>query len=543
LTPDRTSAARSGAAPWVLWGLTACLAFYLALNLTGLDRPALDDEEANRAKLILPVPEAWNPYRLETDVVYTETAYHASGKRLVLTPFLLAARPGPAAVRRLFIFAGAATILLTYAVGFLLFRRRSTALLAAALLAADPSFLVYSRVGAESGSLLVLLNLTAVFFALKYRDEPRPLHLFCACFAFAFGFSCNAWMIFPAGAFLLLGALTFRRNAGLLRRIAAPRPLAAAALGTVLGGYIFCRGILARLPDVFASLSSATRSYEGSLAPGRTAWGIFRDKVLGGDGPLWCLFAGPNSMSFFDPAPANVLWAAAAAAALLYGLFFARRRPDGRPAFFVAAYAALYILVSHVAFPSILGDWHILTLLPAPHLLVAFAAVTAAGAGPTRRLLGVAAATLLLGSNVSAAVDRRWRLAASHTDHIHFCPAIEDLARWARTRDPETVLVAGAWGFSNVIRYTSGRYMHWYTGPDALPLIIEAVASEIAARGAAYVIYHSPLHLESWSTDYATRAAVYAAARDRGWRVDAAARFSDDTGRETHLVERVRPAR
>ena len=352
----------------------------------------------------------------------------------------------------------------------------ATALVAAGLLAVDPSFLFLARHDWGSFSLSFLLRAIALFATWRWWESRRPLALWIGAFALGLGFynkiDFAIFVIAAAGALL----------------ICAVRPLWQALRsnpGTAVGALVaFGLGVIPLLPGLGA-VAAAPFALAGS--------GEFQEKLA----TLQSLLDGSHFHRLMETggmfaelggvtnAPMGVFGIAAAASAvgLLVHCAGSTDNDSQRRRLLFLPLATFFAIASVFALPGAVRIHHAMNAYPFPHLLVAAALVelAAAGAAQGRRwLIGLAAALCLVIAASEIHVFEGTRRAVETTGgRGRWSDAIHELA--AGLRNDQHSVWSLDWGFQEPLAFLGARgrlrEVHW-------PHVPGSIGFERSRRGA-----------------------------------------------------------
>ena len=220
--------------------MAVCTAVYTLLACPYLHLPGFHDDEALIGRYALELSRALGT--LDIRAVPTGIfPYHGIFQSVFCLPFVAWPQPpNVLSLRAAFVLAGAATVALTYLLGRRWLKWRSSATLGALLLAVSPSFLMGTRIGAYTGSLLLLFS-TAALYLLSLAWQDRNLRAyFGACFLLGLGMSTLSYFVF-----VLAAAAPWVLGTGICGRLGPGRRPAA------LGALFFSLGALPLLCHVF----------------------------------------------------------------------------------------------------------------------------------------------------------------------------------------------------------------------------------------------------------------------------------------------------
>ncbi|GAB4442791.1 MAG: hypothetical protein Kow0031_24940 [Anaerolineae bacterium] len=471
--------------------LAAIVALYLALSLYQLNLPGLHYDEAFEA-----VPAM--------QLVYGQpvTAFRNSGLRLggqlfpLMTqdyigalnlygamPFVALLGPTPVALRLMSVLTGVITLLLTAALAQRLSGARAVGLLAALLLAADPTFIFWNRQGVFVTAVTAAIGVGAAWCWLR-RLQGGSLR-WSAAGAFLFGLGLYAkflflWLIAAlVGAALLLNlGWPARHRAELtprLRRLLWPEAVVA-ALAFVAGCWPLLLYNL-QTGGTFISISeNAGTSYYGVdnlafVANLATRLGQFSTLLDGGH--LWYL--GGLFNNWLAPALFGLMSLAVALLALRPQQPHSAKPPTPRQAALFPLLVIGLVLLASIATVSALWITHFALLMPWPALALALGGwfilrhypaetdqlAEIRGDAPrpaTRRAaswLVWAALVALVGSNLLTTLRYHQALAESGGLSFH-SDAVYDLSDWLEQNAGERLVVAMDWGLAAPVVYLSG---------------------------------------------------------------------------------------
>ncbi|HRY28479.1 MAG TPA: glycosyltransferase family 39 protein [Elusimicrobiota bacterium] len=209
--------------PWTSH-LLPLLVPLLAFSLFGwwrIDLPGLHGEEIGPMGPLL----GWmvhGPFR------FLFAGYHGPVEGLCSMPFVFVLGSSVGAVRLMPLLAAHGTIAALYGLAFRLSRNRGTAFAAALLFALAPTFVAGTRVGLQSGAILLFFTLGAFFFGHAWLTSGRWRDLLLTAGFLALGAGCRVWAVFFDASLFLALLLTLPRSLFFFRKNA--RPLAAAGI-------------------------------------------------------------------------------------------------------------------------------------------------------------------------------------------------------------------------------------------------------------------------------------------------------------------------
>lgn len=201
---------------------------YLLLACASLRLPGLYDDEAIVGFYSLKIREALlagRPLEIPTGIHY----YHGSADSWAALPAISLGLDPTAALRLTFVLLGACSVAGLYRLVHGMTGRRAPAFLAALLLAASPTFVLGTRLGAYFGSTLVLYGLAAAgcFFAWT-RSRRRGWFVLLGALL-GVGMNARAQFLFVGAAFLPLILADFAGRSRHRREDLRTAALAAAA--------------------------------------------------------------------------------------------------------------------------------------------------------------------------------------------------------------------------------------------------------------------------------------------------------------------------
>ena len=404
------------------------------------------------ALLARPSAAAWSALRLPL-LVYDK---HGAGDFYLTLPFLWLLGHGPAAFQWRNLALGWLVLWLTWRLAVLLYDDAWAAAAACVLLAASPTFVLFSIMGLETSTAAAALGLASLCLAVRFARTRRPRDAWLACGA--------------------LGLSLFFRST-----------MAAFALGAAACALVWRK----RLAGLFPEAPGRRRRLLGACAaaglagPAALAAGAWRDRASAG--PYWvnhllrpggggsnlaflqnllvrlaqcaALFGGSPYLDHFALEPgryaahggALALAAAAASLALLLG----KRGPPARGA---ALWVLSAVFLAASAFtPSVLDPYHLLPLMPVLCLLPGPAVAALARRRPSWAWAALAVLLALklgdaarFGVRLCAELDRTGAVGPSLTPMA--LSLGEDFAR-----RPELTAVTFSDSLASVIEYSGGR--------------------------------------------------------------------------------------
>ena len=449
---------------------------YLAFSVPFLNRPGLEYDEVLFGSGALGLKGGFIEYRWSIaghQVPLMLMPYIGAIKAYIYKSLFLLFSPSALTVRLPVILIGLMVLILTYHLTRNLFGKL-TALLAAALVATDPSYIFHIRNDWGPVALMLLFKVGSLYFLARFAQTRQRVFLIAAAFFLGLGLYDKAnflWYLLalPLAAFLVWPAQC--------RALISRRSLATVGTFFILGCWPFLLYNVVKKGASFRDQAPPTGNlrsvveYKTHLLietlNGNAAYHFFNDGdaigsfrgAAGLKGNPLCNFA-LRGLDF----QATLLPPALLSAAFLIGLILLfGRNPGGRViAFFVLI--SLLILVEIVATPRATGPHHIMMLYPFPQIIVAYAASELLSltwglgnkASPLNIAARVVAAALLLSLLVSnVVVDLKYlqSFRASGGKGI-WSDAIYELADYAK-QNSGTKLVLMDWGFENQLQLLS----------------------------------------------------------------------------------------
>lgn len=381
------------------WLLTAIVAVFLALACTDLALPGLQYDE-----VLFGGPAIG--HRLRTFVTYSLRIggvevpvmlmqYIGAVKAWLYAPIFALFGTGPIAVRLPVVLLGAITIVCVFQTARHLFDER-VALLAAAFVAVDPSFICSVRCDWGPVAVMFVTKMSALALLTRYAATRRASLLFAASLLTGVGIFDKFNFVWHVASLCVAGVVCWPQAL----RALTPKTLAIAVTGVLLGCWpllvynLVTRGgtfaAVSAQPDFFAALVHKLYTLEGAMRGAQIPRMITRAP---------------------DPWPTTLLLQATLLSPLV--AFVSRRHLAWRSWAFCAL-ISLGIVAAIVLTPGAVGPHHSLMLWPFPHLMIAatFLAFvdTARGWASAPRAFGyVAALAFAIAFPVRAlAVDFRW---------------------------------------------------------------------------------------------------------------------------------------
>lgn len=518
------------------------LLIYLGLTLYQLDLPGLHYDEAFEAVPAVQLLHG-QPVALFRDSgwqiggrVYplmTQDYIGAINTYLAL-PFIIIFGATPAALRLMAVLVGAVTLGLSYAVARQLTGQRWVGLVAAAILAVDPTFVFWNRQGIFVTAVTAPIALAAVWCWTKRLDSGRRRWTMAGAFLFGLGLYAKVlfvWMIAAlVGATLLLSWSWLlkqlpRLTSGQIKAIFMELALAILACGLGCWPLIVYNW---QTGGTFLNVSqNALTSYYGvnNLAVGANLTERFSQFVIFlNGGHLWYL--GEVLTNWVFPMLVGVVF-------VLVVLFSMRNLittgdPDKFPPHKIALFPFLVIILvilASIATVSALWVTHFALLMPWPALAVAIGSwfllkTCAVGRWSSASRLAIRAGlSILMVSNLVTTLRYHAALSVSGGLSSH-SDAIYDLSDWL-AHHADGLVVAMDWGLAAPVTYlTNGqvtpvevfgyawqsdvqltvRLNGFITQPEALYLW-RAPDEIIFDRSADFKALYRPHHLEETIED------------------------------------------
>jgi len=394
-------------------------------------------------------------------------SYIGAVKAFAYAPILAVFPASPVTVRLPAILAGLLALIATYLFVAHVFDRRM-ALIAALLLATDPSYIYHIRLDWGPVALMLLFKMTSLYCLVRFAKTGRVPFLAAGAFLLGLGLydkATFAWFL----AALLVAALVVWRSQW--RQWVTRRNVFIVALFFFLGcwplllynavtltrGGSFAAGLSLRM-DVLGSIQNKTHVLLSTLN-GTAAFSFVNGDVPGALFSTGDTIAGGGLSSRLVSAmdtlrtlmPEVLLGCLAVTGCLL----LTRRVEKARPLAFLLA-VSLAIQLQIYATPLATGSHHAMTLYPFPQIVVAFVCSTLVGrmwSSPGRRkklrrsvsYAVIGALVVLIASNVI--VDAKYlRSFSREGGHGWWSNAIYDLAEFAQ-ENPRYCYVLMDWGF------------------------------------------------------------------------------------------------
>lgn len=465
-------------------------------------------------------------------------------------------------VRLLPILLAALALALAYLAAYRLFDWRVAAL-TALLAAADPSYVLFSRMGIHVTSVMAVFALGSLLAFLRWHDSGHKARwLLLAGLLLGLGLWAKVlflwWPVALAGGWLAMAAVTplpspplkgegmpntlsLRERVGMRgirERGATPRNAAVLLCGLLLGAAPLILYNVQTGGTLAALGRNALQTEHGvsNLAIGRNlpaAVDSFRVLL---DGSYFWFMGGQFANRL--AAPAFVLAVLVAAALLLY-----RRRAgtaERRRAAFVFVLVVMAVTVFESAF-TVSGIWatHLYILLPLPQMVVALALVLLGETLLPRRAAGQAA---LLALGLTVLLAGQYQTMNSYYSAVQrsgglsrFSNATYKLAGWLDSQRI-TAPVAVDWGIQkNVQIVTEGRVnpVEISGFPGEAPQAFVGRAQRALADPAAIFIFHS-----KEDTVYPLYESFMAVANTMGVKLKITDAFRDESGAPVYVIWR-----
>lgn len=495
-------------------GLLAGLAvvLFLALSLKNIDLPALYYDEAldvvPAMQLVQGTPvEAVRGAGVDIggrtlplmvmDYVGTVNTYLA-------VPLFALLGVSVTSVRLLPVLLAALSLLLGYRLASRLFDWRVAAG-ATLLLAVDPSYVFFSRMGIHVTSVMTVFALGSLLAVLRWRDDGRKRWLALGGLLLGLGLWAKVlflwWIIALAimwGATTLSSQLAARSASKLSPAPSQRRTLRLSSLLTILAGLL-----TGALPLIaFNLLSGGTLVSFGRNAL-VTEHGVNNLDVAGNLAAAvqsFIVLLDGRYFWFMGEQVANRANVVAFAAAVAASLILIRRRPQWRGGLLLIG-VLIAVIVAESAF-TVSGIWatHLYILLPLPQIMIALGAVLLADTlaprlAPWLPWGRAAIVVLLLGALMLASyrTDAAYYAAVERTGGLsRFSDAVYKLAEWLDKRQAGPVYAVD-WGIQkNVQILTQGRVnpieLSGYAGepPDAF---VRRAEKALADHSAVFILH------------------------------------------------------
>ncbi len=211
------AALRAGTSSFVLLPSAFCLLLFFVLGAYQLNLPGLHYDEAKEAglnamQLVTRQPVTAfrdatvqiGPWRLPLMV----QDYIGSLNVLLAIPFLAVGGVNVIALRWLPLLTAALTLLLTWRVAWRLGGPWAAGV-AALLLAANPSFIFWSRQGIFVTNLTALIFMASLLTALRWWTDRRPADLWLTAFLWGLGLYAKLLFVWAIGAMVAVGCLAW----------------------------------------------------------------------------------------------------------------------------------------------------------------------------------------------------------------------------------------------------------------------------------------------------------------------------------------------
>lgn len=436
------------------WGGSIPVALYLIPACAFLRLPGLYDDEAIVGRYALEIFRALTT----ADIGALPTGihpYHGIVSSVLALPFLSLYTFSPViALRICFVFWGALTVFLLYKVSLRLFEDKRSAVLCACLLATSPSFIMGTRLGAYSGSVLIFISMLAFYGLLSYLKTKKPSQWYLCMAMLGLGMSTFAYFIFPLVSIGVLALLYSAFGEGKHRR------------GVIWKGALFffagCCPLLLHIflnPDDFWSLMSLRLAENASWQHWNPFlhWSRFV-ALFNGTAFLKIVANDYSSRTYFG----NSLFPGLVAISLLILAAFSaqdlrNRNWKGSLAGTLLIWLGIFFL-SSLLLPAANSYHHIFPILPFPQLCVAAAAwrLLRGIQRPSRVVvLGIIAAVSMNFVFDVMVMTQYYRQMTRTGGQDRFSERITDLTEWLIE---ESVLhpVVLTWGLANNLRYLSG---------------------------------------------------------------------------------------
>lgn len=209
---------------------------YLFLEIVNIHLPGLFSDEALQGcgalQILKKVPQ---PYLISGDSLYFPlmmVPYETAIESYILLPFLFLFGINIVGLRMAPVIIGIFALIFTYLFTKDFFNKK-TAVIVLFLLVINPSFLLQTKLGLNSASMIQVTGMGALFFLWKWYQTRNSRYFYLSIFLLGLGVSIRIWFLWFVNGLILLGA-PFARS--LKPRLKKRHFL----FGTIL----FCLGIL-----------------------------------------------------------------------------------------------------------------------------------------------------------------------------------------------------------------------------------------------------------------------------------------------------------
>ena len=429
---------------WSTLSLLLVCALYLVFACLYLREPGLEYDEVLFANAALGDKDGsfiWFDVSVDgAKVPLMLMSYIGAVKAFVYAPIFALFPPSPISVRLPAILAGLLAMVATYFFVAYVFDRR-TALIAALLLASDPSYIYHTRLDWGPVALMLLFKMTSLYCFARFAKTRRVLYLAAGAFLLGLGLYDKAVFVWFLAALLLAALVVWRRQ---WRQWVTRRNTLTVALFFFLGCW----------PLLLYNALTLGGSLKGQLSLPVDMWRSIQDKTH----VLLSTLDGTAVSSFVQPmaARATLMLEILLGCLVVTGYLLLRRRLEkARPLAFLLLLSLGILLLLYVT-PMARGSHHFMMLYPFPQILVAFVCSTLVGrvwAPPGRRrtlrhaisYAAIVSLVVLITSN--AIVDTEYLRSFSHEGGRGiWSDAIYDLAAFAQ-ENPRYSYALMDWGF------------------------------------------------------------------------------------------------
>lgn len=455
---------------WSVVALLLVCVLYLVLACLHLREPGLQYDEVLFANAALGSEDpAFLTYHISLGSVKIPLMlmrYIGAVKAFVYAPILAVFPRSPATIRLPVILAGLLALVATYFFVARVFDCR-TALIAALLLATDPSYIFHIRLDWGPVALMLLLKMASLCCLVRFARTGRVPLLAAGAFFLGLGFYDKANFVWFLAALPLAALVVWPRQ---WRQWVTRRNILIVALFFFLGcwplllynavtGGGSLAGQLSLPMDVSGNIQNKTRVLLSTLDGTDVFWRV------NGHGPAALIptadtSAGDSLLSKAVSAmdtPRTVMPEVLLGCLAAFGWLLLTRRVDKARPLALLLVVSLMIQLQIYATPLANGSYHAMMLYPFPQILVAFAYSALVGRlwsspGWTKRLrrtvsyAAIGALVVLIASNTI--VDVKYLSSFSREGgHGVWSDAIYDLAEFAQ-ENPRYSYVFMDWGFN-----------------------------------------------------------------------------------------------